>query len=84
MPQTNEVGYEEKMGNSSVASSYEGLCGSGNDDDDQAKSEQRAIITNNEIDRIVNYIDDITEMNFSDYYENFHGGYKRKSKHRWR
>lgn len=81
MPQSNEMGYEEKMGNASVASSFEGLnCG--NDDDDQAKCEQRAI-TNNEIDRMAcSSIDDLTEINFGDFHENFVGGYKRESEHR--
>lgn len=91
MPQTNEIGYEEKMmksvGNSSfsVSSSYEGL--NGNEEDDQAKSERA--ITNNESDEIGTFNDDSTDDrdlyeddHLSECYENFHGGYKRESEHR--
>lgn len=87
MPQTNEFGYEEKMMKLlGVASSNEGL--NGNEDDDQAKSERA--IKNNESDEIETFNDESTDDHdllyeddhMSEYYENFHGGYKRESEHR--
>lgn len=85
MPQTNEIACEEKMkstGLGSSASSYEGL--NGHDDDDRAKSERAVIIANNGCDEFDTFYEteEMCDDHMSDFYENFHGGYKRASEHR--